>query len=125
MPDLLWSTSFMQEAANFDDSLFAPTDAILQGETAIGPIDPLFRKVYSLMRYYRREADQARLDANYSSSAESLISRFIEMSARANVLSNWFWFAVREQFGLWGSSDNLALRGNWMLVRCPRPSLEG
>lgn len=117
--------SLLKEAAEFDESLFAPGNEVGKKDTVVGDCPPHARKLFALMRYYSRELEQAALDHKYEndhSRCDTLVGRMSEIKDKKSLLHDLFWFEVQTTLNLWQEAVEFALgvRRDWKIVKNPR-----
>lgn len=127
--ETLWANTMLAEVEAFDETLFAPTDPVAANEKIVGEVTESFlRKTYSLLRFYRRECEQSRVELNYiandSPDRQRLLERAVLTHKRADVLVELFWLCVREKFQLLAHPGTVGIRQGWIVVLAPESQNE-
>lgn len=128
-PDFV--VSLLNEVDGFDPQLFQPHRKVEEGDKEVGTCSLYMQKMFSLLRYYQREADQAKLDHQYSDHGhdddvvctEAFI-KYAKAREKYDVLNEIFWACCKQQFNLWGSGS-IGVRAGWKVVESKRDDGDG
>lgn len=100
-----------------DSLMFDNLDEVEKGETILATIEEEFpKRLWTLATFYGKETDLAKVEYKFSKDDKSIMERGKRLSVKEDLLTNLFWFIVKEKFNLWNESG-LGLRKNWVIVR--------
>ena len=99
-----------------------PQQPVGSEETVIGTLPAELINLYSLWIMTAKEAAKTLVELNYSVADEDLISRYDELTDKANALESLFFISVKEHFHLWGMGlkEVMALRQEYQVVKYAR-----
>lgn len=114
-------TSLLDEAEQFDPSLFPPPNELDDGDTEMGICSLYLQKMFSLARFYKREAERTKLEHDYDSNHDDSAcdenhAKYVQCREKHDVLMEIFWASCRADFDAWGVGS-IGVRRGWKVVK--------
>lgn len=98
------------------DAVYEPRDPVEDDETPRGTLPPWLRKMYSLGRYYTKQARILAVEHEHESLQDAeKDAEFAEMKAKAELLMQIMWASARAEMNLW-SEVSIGVRQRFTIV---------
>lgn len=110
--------SLISELDTEEGPSFSPTKAATSREEKILTVDDeTLKKLYSLLSFYRREAEMSKVSFSYSQNDEDLRASAERLDEKATVLGDLFWFFLKERYPQLWHEVGIGIRTDWIIVR--------
>lgn len=90
------------------------------GMEVVGEFTEAEKKLHSLWRKTKKEAELAVIEAKYNQSDEALSVRAIQLNTKADILKKLFWMVLNDGHDLWHSGKMEAIGPGWQVIQYPR-----
>jgi hypothetical protein len=128
MPSVIERSKFLMDLLSEADSfeaVYEPRDPIDSGETPVGTLGPWLMRVYSLSRYYTKQARILCIEREYEEVEEIVQDTEISvLKYKSELLGEVFWAAVRSEFDLW-NAPNIGVRQGFTIIRSEKKLDDG
>ena len=98
-----------------------PPQEVKDGETLAGEVSDYLRKLYTLSRAMKKQADLLQIEAKYTNPTPEERGKIIELMTKASVLDSIFLIGIHDELGIWGHEGQCAVRSGWQVVFTKAP----
>lgn len=104
------------------EAAYPSHDAVATGETVVDQLSPWLQRMYSLARYYYKQARLLNVEREYQRGSDAPDDPEIaEMRYKCDVLMEILWTCVRAEENLW-TAPNVGVRESFTVIRCETKS---
>ncbi|GAI58447.1 unnamed protein product [marine sediment metagenome] len=99
------------------DKFLEPGADNMKGDREVGEMDDDLKRLWTLWQFYQKVAAKCTFDIKYEPGAniKELSVKKTEFQAKAEVLRDIFWIAVKDKFGLW-YAPSIGVRKGFIVV---------